>query len=360
MEWTQDLHRSLEGLDITAVHVIAALTNEGREDGKIVGAAAATLTQGSQWGTQPEWSWTYGEMVKQFNVDCFGLAKTTEALTQRFAHQRVPEVIYIFCPSSSVLQAMINQRSKSAQKAVLLFHHSLTSFTLTHPTSRFILAWSPLDFTLERQMQAHALAKAACLQEPPNGLDQIQSAAFQKDRARIKAYEEWAQDWHNDHNEHSEGRKVPSFAHTHTLTHPPDGNNHPLWQAATDQKKDEQGKKVKKYTFSCHTTSTALQVAVNHAFTGLYAVCFRLANPPESRKCPCRAPLRTPQHITHECYRYMWEWAVAGINHYSCLVPFQRILGPSKKNMLRLLMFIQETRACKHPENERREEPKPD
>ena len=256
---------------------------------------------------------------------------------------------------------MINPRSKSAQKAALLFHHSLTSFTLTHPTSRFVLAWSPLDFTLERQMRARALAKAACLQEPPNGLDQIQSAAFQKDRARIKAYEEWAQDWHNDHNERSEGRKVPSFAHTHTLTHPPDGNNHPLWQAATDRKKDEQGKKVKKYTFSRRTTSTALQVAVDHAFTGSYAARFRPADPPESRKCPCGAPLRTPQHITHECYRYTWERAAAGINHYGRLVPFRRILGPSKKNALRLLTFIQETGAFTRPENERRrEEPEPD
>ena len=234
MEWTQDLHRLLEGLDIAAVHVMAALTNKGREDGKVVGAVAATLMQGSQWGTQPKWSWTYGKKIKQFDINCFGIAKTVEALTQRFAHQRALEVIYIFCPSLSALQAVINLRSKSTQKAALLFHLSLTSFTLTHPTTHFILAWSPLDFTLERQMQACALAKAACSQEPPNGINQIQSAAYQKDRARIKAYEMWAQDWHNDHNECAEGRKVPSFAHTHTLTHPPDGNNHPLWQAATD------------------------------------------------------------------------------------------------------------------------------
>ena len=57
-EWTQDLHRSLEGMDIAIVHVIATLTNVGREDGKIVGAAAATLIQGLQQGLQPDWSWT--------------------------------------------------------------------------------------------------------------------------------------------------------------------------------------------------------------------------------------------------------------------------------------------------------------
>ena len=82
---------------------------------------------------------------------------------------------------------------------------------------------------------------------------------------------------------------------------------------------------------------------------------------PESKKCPCGAPLRTPQHITHECYRYTWERAVAGINHYGRLVPFQKIMGPNKKNALRLLMFIQESRALTCPEHERRRaEPEPD
>ena len=360
MAWTQDLHRSLEGLDIAAIHVVAALTNEGREDGKTVGAAAATLVQGSQWGAQPEWSWTYGEMVKQFDVDCFGIAKTAEALTKRFAHQKAPEVLYLFCPSSSALQAVINPKSKSAQQAALLFHFSLTSFTLTHPDSRFILVWTPLDLTLERQMRARALAKEACLQEPPEGLMRIQSAAFQKDRARIKAYEEWAQDWHRDRMERAAGRKDPSFAHSNTLTRPPDGNNHPLWQAATDRKKDERGRKLK-FTFSRRTTSTALQVAVDHAFSGSYALRFRPADSPESRMCPCGAALRTPQHITLECYRFTWERAAAGINHYGRLAPFRKIMGPSKKNAMRLLTFIQETGTFTHPENERRRaEPEPD
>ena len=178
MEWTQDFHRSLEGLNIAAIHVMAALTNEGREDDKVVGAAAATLRQGMQWASRTEWRWTLGELVKQFDVDCFGLAKTVEAPTQHFARQEAPEVLYIFCPSSSALQAVINPRSKSAQKAALLFHFSLTSFTLTHPSSSIVLEWAPLDYTLESQMRALALAKEACKLEPPEGLDQIQSAAY--------------------------------------------------------------------------------------------------------------------------------------------------------------------------------------
>jgi hypothetical protein len=175
---------------------------------------------------------------------------------------------------------------------------------------------------------AHELAKEACQFDPPEGLYQVQSAAFQKDRARIRAFEEWARDWQRDHAERETGSKPRSFAYSHTLTHPPDGNNHPLWQAALDRKKDDSGRKVKKYTYSRRTTSTALQVAVDHAFTGTYVTRFRPGDPPRAQTCPCGAPLRSPQHITHTCYRYTWERAAAGINYYGRLVPFRKNPGP--------------------------------
>jgi hypothetical protein len=64
---------------------------------------------------------------------------------------------------------------------------------------------------------------------------------------------------------------------------------------------------------------------------------------------PFEAPLSSSQHITHHCYRYHWERATAGINliYHSRLVPFNKILGPTKKNPMHLLTFkfIQESRA---------------
>ena len=63
-------------------------------------------------------------------------------------------------------------------------------------------------------MRAQVLARDACQLDPPEGLHQIQSAAFQKDRARIKAFEEWAQDWQRAHTERETGLKPPSFAYT--------------------------------------------------------------------------------------------------------------------------------------------------
>ena len=76
--------------------------------------------EGKQRGLQPEWSWTYGEKLKQFDVDCFGLAKAVESLTQRYANRVAPELTYIFSPSSSALQAVTNPTSKSAQQAALV------------------------------------------------------------------------------------------------------------------------------------------------------------------------------------------------------------------------------------------------
>ena len=80
------------------------------------------------------------------------------------------------------------------------------------------------------------------------------------------------------------------FAHSHTHTQPPDGNNR--------QREDSQEKKVVKYRYTHCTTSAALQVAVDHAFTGTYVRLFRLNDSPEAQW----SHLRSPQHITHSYY----------------------------------------------------------
>jgi hypothetical protein len=53
--------------------------------------------------------------------------------------------------------------------------------------------------------------------------------------------------------------------------------------AATDRVKDDQGRRTKKYRYTCRTTSTVLQVAVDHAFTDTYVDRLRPNDPPESR-----------------------------------------------------------------------------
>ncbi|KAH9025986.1 hypothetical protein EDB85DRAFT_2149441 [Lactarius pseudohatsudake] len=72
-----------------------------------------------------------------------------------------------------------------------------------------------------------------------------------------------------------------SISHHHRvlITSPPAHDrhhqgHHPLWTAATNMERDNNGKKTqtpKFTTFTRRTTSTALQVATDHAFTGTYA-----------------------------------------------------------------------------------------
>ncbi|KAH9031034.1 hypothetical protein EDB85DRAFT_1960768 [Lactarius pseudohatsudake] len=118
---------------------------------------------------------------------------------------------------------------------------------------------------------------------------------------------------------------------------------HPIWLATTECEKDGRGKKTKKALFSRRTTSTALQIAVDHAFTGSYSTRFRPTDPPESRRCPCGEPLRTSVHTLYRCQRYYFE--TFGVVKYGRIIPYDKLLSSHKKNALRFLTFLQETRA---------------
>ncbi|KAH9014023.1 hypothetical protein EDB85DRAFT_2215399 [Lactarius pseudohatsudake] len=350
--WTKDLTRSLEGMNIAVVHVVAALTNEGREDDKAVGGAAAVMNLGTRWGEPAEsWDWTHGKMAKQFDVACFGLAKTVEALTIRFAAEATPpDTIFVLCSDASALLAVKNTRNKTAQSSALLFHFSLTTLCTIHRNTNIVLVWTPTDHELENQTVARHKATGACRRDPPGGVGRVQSAAYQKDRARQKAFQEWAAEWKKRQGEIRAGQRTASFADKVTLTKPPDGNNHPLWSAATECERDAKGKKTKKALFSRRTTSTAFQIAVDHAFTGSYATRFRPADPPESLRCPCGEPLRSSPHALYHCQRYYFERHAFGVVRYGRTIPYNKLPSSHKKNALRFLTFLQETRALSRPE----------
>jgi hypothetical protein len=61
------------------------------------------------------------------------------------------------------------------------------------------------------------------------------------------------------------------------------------------------------------TIDSRLPLSTDHASTGTYNTVPH-QRPPESR-CPraCGVPLRTPQRIIHQCYRFGWERTVSGI-----------------------------------------------
>jgi hypothetical protein len=273
--WTRDLTASCEGMSIMITHTAAAVVTRHCGDLTVVGGAAATFSVG---GSRPKVSaWLAGGNLTQFDADTYALARTAEEITHTYTDEvPPPDNIFIFSNLASALQAVQNPRSIKAHSSALRFHRALTIFTLCHSHVAFYLVWSPADGDLEGFRMASTWAAAACLHDPPNGLDRVQSAAFQKDRARARAFHNWEVDFHrerciSDFRAAVTGTPTNGHAHTHVILDGPSTHHHPLWLAAVDIEKDSRGKKTKRPLYSHHTTSTTLQLAVDHAFMGSYA-----------------------------------------------------------------------------------------
>ena len=167
------------------------------------------------------------------------------------------------------------------------------------------MIWALFDISLLGFRLASFIAEEAAYGSPPDGLDRIQSVAFQKDRARKLAFCNWERDFYLDCTLKAFNfcwcGITPSHAYLHAITLPPSEVHHPLWREATRTQPDELGLKTKHPLYHRHTTSTALQLAVDHAFTGSYTTCFRPSDPPETLWCPCGSHTRDPSHIILDC-----------------------------------------------------------
>jgi hypothetical protein len=180
--WTRDLTALCKGMSIMITHTAAAVVSRRCSDLTVVGGAAATFSVG---GSRPKVSaWSAGGNLTQFDADAYALARMAEEITHTFTDEvPPPNNIFIISNSASALQVVQNPHSIKAHSSALRFHHALTLFTLRHSHVSFYLVWSPADGDLEGFQMASTWASAACLHDPPNGLDRIQLAAFQKDRA---------------------------------------------------------------------------------------------------------------------------------------------------------------------------------
>jgi Reverse transcriptase (RNA-dependent DNA polymerase) len=350
--WTMELCSSSQGLSNLIIHTAAKVTFQGRADGKIVGGAASTWSVSG--GPHNRTAWTMGTDLMQFDAEVFGLARTAEVMAYLFSEVPPPQNIYIFSNSSSALQAIRNPRAKPSHDYSLCFYHALTYITTKFPLTKYFLVWTPVDATLEGQWMARVGAHQACLTDPPDGFNRINSAAFQKDRTRTLAYQRWTVDFYWEQLKHhflSQWNGVGSLgeAYKHALINPPDGSNHPLWVAATSMEKDEFGRPTKTPKYSRRTTSTLLQLTVDHAFTGSYARRFRKADPIETTHCPCGFHIQTPEHLIHTCPRFTAHRINSGIYSAYFTTPYPRLFQ-IPKDIHKLLEFLQTSRAASAPE----------
>ena len=122
------------------------------------------------------------------------------------------------------------------------------------------------------------------------------------------------------------------------------GDNHPLWTAAV---KKANGSPL----FSRHTTTTALRLAVGHAFTADCSRRLRPDIPEHELHCPCGFPDNSFHHILYDCPRYECSRrAVAPLTQWDSILPhhyFRKF--PHTEN---LLDFLQCSRAAFKPSNE--------
>ena len=232
------------------------------------------------------------------------------------------------------------------------FHIALTKFFLLFSDVSITVVWAPLDITLDGSRLASFIAKEAAYGSPPDGLDHLQSAAFQKDRARKIAFRNWERDFFLDRTLEAFNFRwqglTPSHAYLHAIVEPPSEIHHPLWREATRTQLDDFGLKTKKPLYRRHTTSTAIQLAVDHAFTGTYASCFRPSDPPETMRCPCGEPTRSPTHIILECSLFAEDRAKSKITTPSHTLSLRNLLSEGKYAP-RLLTFLETSWAAARP-----------
>ena len=302
-KWVDNLYEGLPTSSASIINVAGTVSNQGRFDDLIVGGSAATLTtyEDGEVRNQTKF-WALGTGVVQNDVALFGLAKAAEWLNHFYTDRAPPEHIYILCQNTSALQGITKVSSYDNQTSILLFHQLLTSFCSQHRDVDITLAWSLVNRDWVQDTTARLKAMTACTLTPRASLNRVQSAAYQKQVTRKRAFTKWAEEWHAERRERY-GRD--SFTYEYTLTKAPSGQNHPLWKAAIDKTDGAP-------CFSRHTTSTALQLAVGHAFTSDYTRWFRPDIPEDENFCTCGFPDHSFHHILYDCPLYIEARASAG------------------------------------------------
>ena len=240
--------------DVGLVHVVGLVTNQGRRDGKIVGAAAATLPIG--WRGQEVYDQAYelGEGVTQYDVDAFGISLAGRAILAYLKGGGQARRFIILSRSQSAISGIANLNSRSIQEHALNFAHVYNQVLSTFEDAFISIEWTPADARLPGFCQATTRAQDLCAQPTHEELEvrNMLSATYQKQKSRAEAYEQWAREWHK--------KPRTSLAYQLSLTSPPDGQNHPLWAAV------DKAERLPSRSSFC----TALRLAVGHSFTAEY------------------------------------------------------------------------------------------
>ena len=343
-EMINGLYSTLINSSTVIIHLAGTVSNKNRYDNKLVGGAAARVSEGvteTRTGYTRTMSWCLGTEVTQYDVDLFAISKAAEWIAAEYSRATAPLHIYIISGNDSALRHITNTRSHDNQTELLLWHKSLTNFYSSHRDTSVTLVWSPVCRSRSQDTGARQAALQACTHAPLSTLNHVQSASYVKQKARQRAYHQWSAQWRLDRGK-SLFRDSPAY--DYAITQPPDGCNHPLFTGAVPPKKPAQ---VYVNITRC-SSCTAMQLAVQHSFTSNYTRRHRPDLPPEAQACPCGFVDRSIHHLLYDCARYepKHHYPLFLRRHLST-VPPDELFG---LHAYSLLLFLQESGAASRPE----------
>jgi hypothetical protein len=183
--------------------------------------------------------------LQQFDVDMMALTRTAEWIVSYFTTRAVPPSdIYILLNSLASLQAITNTHHLESQQAVLLFHKSLSSLFSSQDfrDTTVHLVWAPVHRDRKQDTRARSRALEACSVAPISGLNRVQSAAYLKRMACLRAFCKWAGEWEVECILRDCNRKPDHFAYGWSILKPPDGSNNPVWRGLVTLPTKSKGK----------------------------------------------------------------------------------------------------------------------
>ncbi|KAF8270737.1 hypothetical protein EI94DRAFT_1797833 [Lactarius quietus] len=203
------------------VHVVGMITNWGRRDGKMMGAAAAVIPRA--WGGEEDHDQAFelGIGVSQYDADAFGVSLASHAIRSYLNSGGEACHFIILSRSQAAIAGISNANSRAIQEHALNFAHVVNHILSTCADVSISVEWTPADTCLRGFCQAKFRAQEECKQLSDDNIEcrNVLSATFQKQKTQAEAFEQWARKWHN---------KPPmSLAYRLSLLNPPDDHNQP-------------------------------------------------------------------------------------------------------------------------------------
>jgi hypothetical protein len=337
---------------LVTIYCEATYSNRNREDGKQLGAAAATLYhEGRERGHCEE---VFGESVTEADAHIRALGPGLDALALFLTGvPTLTNLLFIFLlPSNTALTRTLDASPHEEQERSLDHLERIGELLLSYPNISLQLQWLPRTAPFIGFRRSKQLAFEAIRVTDIAGLAEPQTIKKQKKSTREAAVKEWADRWHE--------APRTSLAYRTALTGPPDGRAHfsflttrpaspPTTNAAapTTHTPERTNREPAKVKFSRSTHSTFYRFTTGHAFTGDYTRRFYPLHTPEQVACPCGEPIQTVEHVLTTCPLY----DAARQRHLNANGRPRTLpqLFANAKRVQALLRFLEETRACAKP-----------